>query len=99
MPSVLGPVVCFAGTGPGEVLVAGRKVVGISQRRTRAGARFQCSVPILWDGARHAALLGPGIRRVAPDTDPVAALDALAVGTVGGAAPDVLVEALVARLP
>ena len=29
--------VCFAGLGPGEVTVAGRKVVGISQRRTRAG--------------------------------------------------------------
>lgn len=29
---------CFAGIGPGEVLVAGRKVVGISQRRTRLGA-------------------------------------------------------------
>ena len=26
--------VCFAGLGPGEVTVAGRKVVGISQRRT-----------------------------------------------------------------
>ena len=99
MASVLGPVVCFAGTGPGEVLVAGRKVVGISQRRTRAGARFQCSVPIVWDGARHTALLGPGIRRVAPDADPVEAVDALAVGALGGAAPDAVVDALVAQLP
>jgi len=33
---------CFAGLGPGEVISDGRKVVGISQRRTRAGARFQC---------------------------------------------------------
>jgi lipoate-protein ligase A len=33
---------CFAGLGPGEVTVGGRKAVGISQRRTRAGARFQC---------------------------------------------------------
>jgi lipoate---protein ligase len=99
VPTLLGPVVCFAGTGPGEVVVAGRKVVGISQRRTRAGARFQCSVPIVWDGARHAALLGPGIRRVAPHTDPAEALDALAVSAAGGVAPDALVEALVARLP
>jgi lipoate-protein ligase A len=38
------PLACFAGLGPGEVTVAGRKVVGISQRRTRAGARFQCVV-------------------------------------------------------
>ena len=36
--------ICFAGVGPGEVLLDGRKVVGISQRRTRAGARFQCVV-------------------------------------------------------
>ncbi len=34
--------VCFAGLGPGEVVDAeGRKVVGVAQRRTRAGARFQ----------------------------------------------------------
>ncbi|MGH9272386.1 MAG: lipoate--protein ligase family protein, partial [Ilumatobacteraceae bacterium] len=35
-------VVCFAGIGPGEVLLDGVKLVGMSQRRTRAGARFQC---------------------------------------------------------
>jgi lipoate---protein ligase len=37
-------LVCFTGLGPGEVTVDGRKLVGISQRRTRAGARFQCAV-------------------------------------------------------
>lgn len=36
-----GRVVCFAGLGPGEVVVDGRKVVGLSQRRTREAARFQ----------------------------------------------------------
>ena len=36
-------LVCFGGLGTGEVVDAdGRKLVGISQRRTRAGARFQC---------------------------------------------------------
>jgi len=40
--------VCFAGRGPGEVTVAGAKVVGMAQRRTRAGAHFQCAVPITW---------------------------------------------------
>jgi hypothetical protein len=34
-------LVCFAGVGPGEVLVDGRKLVGLSQRRTRHGARIQ----------------------------------------------------------
>ncbi len=32
---------CFAGVGAGEVLVGGHKVVGLSQRRWRDGARFQ----------------------------------------------------------
>ena len=53
----LGGTVCFAGRGPGEVLVGDAKVVGISQRRTRAGARFQCAVPVRWDPAPLAALL------------------------------------------
>lgn len=35
-------LVCFASLGPGEVMVNGRKLIGISQRRTREGSRFQC---------------------------------------------------------
>jgi lipoate-protein ligase A len=96
---LLGSVVCFAGTGPGEVTVAGSKVVGLSQRRTRAAARFQCSVPLEWDAARHAELLGPGVERVAPGVDPVAAVAQVAVRPlthVDGA--DVL-AALLDRLP
>jgi lipoate-protein ligase A len=43
-------LVCFAGLAPGEVVAAdGGKVVGISQRRTRAGARFQCVLLRHWD--------------------------------------------------
>jgi lipoate---protein ligase len=34
-------LMCFAGLGPGEVLLAGNKLVGLSQRRTRHGSRFQ----------------------------------------------------------
>jgi lipoate-protein ligase A len=37
-------LVCFAGIGPGEVLVAGRKFVGLSQRRGRFGVRVQGSL-------------------------------------------------------
>lgn len=40
--------VCFAGRGPGEVLVGSQKVVGLSQRRTRRGARFQCAALLAW---------------------------------------------------
>ncbi len=39
---VLARTVCFAGLGAGEVTIGGAKAVGLSQRRTRAGARFQC---------------------------------------------------------
>jgi lipoate---protein ligase len=34
-------LVCFAGIGPGEVLVEGRKFLGLSQRRSRHGIRVQ----------------------------------------------------------
>jgi lipoate-protein ligase A len=44
-------LVCFAGLGPGEVTVDGRKVVGIAQRRTRDAARFQCALLRTWDPA------------------------------------------------
>lgn len=40
--------VCFLGLGQGEVTVGGRKVVGLSQRRTRHGALFQTAA--LLDG-------------------------------------------------
>lgn len=46
------PKVCFAGVGPGEVTVDGRKVVGMAQRRTRAGALFQCAALVRWDPRR-----------------------------------------------
>lgn len=52
--------VCFAGVGPGEVLAAnGAKIVGISQRRTRAWALFQCAIPLRWDAAPLIAVIGP----------------------------------------
>ena len=40
--------ICFAGLGAGEVTVGGRKVVGISQRRARGQARFQCAALLAW---------------------------------------------------
>ncbi len=46
-----GRLVCFGALGPGEVVLDGRKTVGISQRRTRHGARFQCVVYDRWDPA------------------------------------------------
>jgi hypothetical protein len=43
-----GRAVCFASTSPGEVFAGASKVVGISQRRTREGARFQCVLYRQW---------------------------------------------------
>jgi lipoate-protein ligase A len=95
----LGSVVCFDGTGPGEVAVDGEKVVGISQRRTRAGARFQCSVPLAWRPERHAALLAPGIERALPGADPLEAAGAIAVRPLAGVGADEVLAALLGRLP
>lgn len=52
-------LVCFSGLGPGEVHAGGRKVVGISQRRTRGWARFQCAAYLRWEPAALVALLAP----------------------------------------
>lgn len=60
-----GTLVCFAGIGPGEVTVGGRKLVGWTQRRTREGSRFAGIVYPRWDpGPLVAALaLSAGERR------------------------------------
>lgn len=90
----LGRVACFAAAGPGEVLLGSRKLVGISQRRTRDGERFQCIVHGEWDAARTSSLL------VAPD--PVALASALAevatLADLGLDDPGRLIEALHSRL-
>jgi lipoate-protein ligase A len=55
-----GRVVCFAGIGPGEIIDAeGIKVLGLSQRRTRDVARFQCLVPYLSPLSHTTDLLDP----------------------------------------
>ena len=43
-----GRVVCFASSSPGEVFIGANKLVGISQRRGRDGARFQCVLYRHW---------------------------------------------------
>lgn len=50
--------VCFAGLGPGEVMIDGRKAVGISQRRWRDAALFQCAALLAWDYEETARLTG-----------------------------------------
>lgn len=57
MTSHAGQAVCFAALGPGEVTIAGRKLVGISQRRTREWSRFQCVAYHRWVPAETLAAL------------------------------------------
>ena len=47
-PGPWGSLVCFAGRGPGEVSVDGAKVLGLSQRRNSACARFQSGLLRRW---------------------------------------------------
>ena len=54
-------LVCFAGRGPGEVITAdGRKLVGLSQRRTRDWIRLQCLVHRRWSAVEAVAALALG---------------------------------------
>jgi lipoate-protein ligase A len=78
--------VCFAGLGPGEVTVGAAKLVGVSQRRTRVGAIFQCTVPLVWEPAPLEEVFGLK----------AGTLDGCAA-TAGGASDD-LVLALLAAL-
>ncbi|MEO5841290.1 MAG: hypothetical protein ABIQ73_22695 [Acidimicrobiales bacterium] len=59
-PAIVPPLardICFCGIGHGEVVVDGRKAIGISQRRTRNGARFQTMLHTHRDDALIDALL------------------------------------------
>ena len=87
-------MVCFGGVGPGELVVDGRKLVGISQRRTRDGARFQCVVHRRWDPASLVELLA-----LEPADRAQAVTDLERAGMALDVECDVLVEALVSNLP
>jgi lipoate-protein ligase A len=82
--------ICFAGLGPGEVTVGAAKLVGVSQRRTRAGAVLQCTVPLVWDPSPLVDVFGL-------DAEEAAVVEACAA--TASAQADEVVEALVASLP
>jgi len=58
-------LVCFDGTGAGEVLVGGHKAVGISQRRTRDWLRLQSTLHLEWRPELLVSLLSPPTPTVA----------------------------------
>ena len=91
--------VCFAGLGPGEVVVPGAagpvKVVGICQRRTRAGALFQCAALLRWDAGALCELLDlPPMERRRAAAD----VAAWAIGVGADRGPGLL-AALLSLLP
>ncbi|MBW3614436.1 MAG: hypothetical protein KY439_03890 [Actinobacteria bacterium] len=90
-------LVCFAGVGPGEVVGDGdgAKVVGMAQRRTRAGALFQCAVPLAWEPYSLLALTSLS----ADDRRRAGAELSGAVVPLCGATTQEVVAALVAELP
>lgn len=90
-PSPWSTDVCWTGRGTGEVVDPdGRKVVGISQRRSRHGARFQSMAHLTWRPDLVAALVAsPGPS--ADEIEPAAAVVA--------ATGEALEAALVAHLP
>jgi lipoate-protein ligase A len=76
VPGEFGGLVCFAGQGPGEVFSGGRKVVGLSQWRSREGALFMTCAYLEWEPRALVELL---------------ALDTPARAALAGALPGVAV--------
>lgn len=92
--------ICFAGLGPGEVTAGGRKVVGLSQRRTRQGAVFHCAAFRRLDASGLVRLLALGPAEAGPAAAALAGAAAGLEELRGPGAPVAsLEEALVARLP
>lgn len=66
-------LVCFAGVGPGELLVDGRKLLGLSQRRNRHGLRVQGTLylrPVTGEIPSLLAVATPDVELVEPASDP-----------------------------
>jgi lipoate-protein ligase A len=77
VPSRWSAQICFAGLGPGEVVTeSGAKVVGLSQRRTRHGARLQAAVHRRFSATAIVDLLAlSAADRAAAEADLAAAVD------------------------
>lgn len=91
-PDPLARRVCFVGRAAPELTVSGRKVVGVSQRRTRDGARFQCAALLRWDPSLLVQLLAPVLSEA--DIEQV-----WVAGSGMALPPEVVVEAFLASLP
>ena len=79
--------ICFDGLGPGEVVLDGAKLVGLSQRLTRQAARFQACWHTVYDPRALVELLPVASRPALDALRPVATLDAAVVGRRARAPP------------
>jgi lipoate-protein ligase A len=86
--------VCFAGVAPGEVLLNGKKAVGVSQRRTRHAALFQTAVLLEWQPADLIRLLA-----LDPESRRRAAAELAFAAVAVPAPPADLLDAFLAALP
>jgi len=84
----LGAIACFAGLGPGEISVGGRKMLGLSQWRSREGVLVSAIVP--------ARPPGDLFDYLAPGAPPMPALRAAA--SLELIAPSLSADALAASL-
>jgi lipoate-protein ligase A len=94
VPGRLGDLVCFAGRGPGEVFEGHRKVVGLSQWRSREGALFSSCAYASWEPGPLLELLeldGAAREELARE------LNAAAIG-LGALSPPVDLPSVRARL-
>lgn len=107
-----GRLICFAGLGPAEVSAGGRKIVGISQRRSRDWIRIQTMARIApGDGASPSSPApdvragpGPGVDEAAllALTEEERSRGRAVVAARSGAlavAPDPVIEAFLSLLP
>ena len=79
-----GRAVCFVSRAAGEVLCGDRKVIGISQRRDRSGARFQCAVLFGDDAATNSVAPLVDLLRLEPQADALVEVEARVGGLPSG---------------
>jgi lipoate-protein ligase A len=89
-PTHWSPLVCFEGLGPGEVTLAGRKLTGVSQGRTRDAIRLQCCWYLRYDPDHLRRLIAPPDRPGPGRLGDVATVSAevataMVDGVIGGA--------------
>lgn len=85
--------ICFGSLAPGEVTVAGRKIVGISQWRCRQGSLFHCALYSRWDPRTIVSLItnGSSERSGAQRLEDLAVAEE-SVGDAGSALIDYLID-------